>query len=125
MPRRYRDNHTDAERLAISTKALARRPEACAVVIEPHSANETPMTCGAKFLLVRDLTMAQVMATIRRKLGKDFGPEKALWLFIEGEDGAKMLVEGSKTVGTYYDEYKFPDGFLYIIYTEENAFGGY
>ena len=35
----------------------------------------------------------------------------------------KTLINGTTTIGSLYEKYKDEDGFLYISYYEENAFG--
>lgn len=129
MVKRYREEKTEAERKVMSAKGLARRPEACPVVIEPKDARQPTLGCGAQFLLHRDLTMSQIMTILRRKLGSNVSAAEALFLFVEdpGQDSKSQPYAAppmSHSIGTLYDEYKFPDGFMYIIYTGESVFGG-
>lgn len=125
MVRRYREANSEAERKATAEKALARRPDSCAVIIEPKDGKQPQMLCGAKFLLVRDFTMAQVLAVIRRKLGKGVSQAEALYLFVEDPDPSTdaTIPPMTHTIGTLYDEYKFPDGFMYIVYSGDEVFG--
>ena len=69
-----------------------------------------------KFLVPADLTVAQFMYIIRKRI--QLPPEKAMFLFVN-----KVLPTTSSTMGSIYDEHKDPDGFLYISYSGENTFG--
>lgn len=69
-----------------------------------------------KFLVPSDLTVAQFMYIIRKRI--QLPPEKAMFLFVN-----KILPTTSSTMGSIYDEHKDPDGFLYISYSGENTFG--
>lgn len=114
------------ERQAMSKRQLEKRPEWCPLVVEPVDKNQKAMKGSCKFLFQRDLTMAAVQATIRKRL-EGLAPEEALWTFIWDETDPKdpkaVQVEGSKTVGVCYDTYKGEDGFMLLQYTSENVFG--
>ena len=69
-----------------------------------------------KFLVPADLTVAQFMYIIRKRI--QLPPEKAMFLFVN-----KVLPTTSSTMGSIYDEHKDTDGFLYIAYSGENTFG--
>ena len=78
--------------------------------------NEVPQIDRTKYLCPRDLSMANFMLVIRKRL--HLSPEKALYLFV-----GKKIVPCSQLLGTVYEEEKDNDGFLYINYAGETTFG--
>ena len=75
-----------------------------------------------KFLVPQDLRVHEIMHIIRRRMGKTFKPEQALFLFVRRGD--KMAVAPSvKTIGQIDENSRDSDGFVYFEYTSENTFG--
>ena len=64
-----------------------------------------------------DLTVAQFAFVIRRRLSLE--PEKALFLFIDG-----TLPPSAQLMREVYEAHADADGFLYVLYSSENTFGG-
>ena len=70
-----------------------------------------------KFLSPGDLTMAQFMYVIRKRI--ELNEKETLFLFVN----EKVLVTGTECISQVYSQYKDTDGFLYITYCNENVFG--
>ena len=91
-------------------------PHKTAVVFERHQAATPPMR-KYKFIVPADLTCSQLMYIARKQTV--IAPSQALFFFVSGG----TLAVGSDTVGQLAHRHVDPDGFLYITYTTENAFG--
>ena len=62
--------------------------------------------------------IAEVQAIIRRKL--NLTKEKGLFLLV---NSGKDIVRSNDLLETVFNKYKDEDGFLYILYTEEQIYG--
>lgn len=72
-------------------------------------------TC--RYLVPNDLTSYHFNYIIRKRIKL---PEKdSLYFFVNG----KYLLKGDTLMATVYEQRKDPDGFLYIVYTEETSLG--
>ena len=69
-----------------------------------------------KYLVSKDFTMGQFVATIRKYLRLE--PSDAIFLFIDN-----MLVNCTVSADDLYNSKKSPDGILYIKYASEEVFG--
>ena len=66
----------------------------------------------------QNFTMSDVQTIVRRKL--NLNKEKSLYLI--GNDG-KSLMASSALLSEMFKKHGDADGFLYLMYTEENMFG--
>lgn len=71
-----------------------------------------------KFLMPKTFQIAEVQAIIRRKLS--LSKEKGLFLLV---NNGKEIVRSNDSLETVFDKHKDTDGFLYILYTEEEIYG--
>jgi GABA(A) receptor-associated protein len=94
---------------------IAKYPDRIPVLVKRHSTNTAKIDKG-KFLIPADSTFATLMFTIRQRI--KLPAEKALFIFVNDS-----LPKVSEHIGTVYDKYKSPDGFLRVVYSEENTFG--
>jgi GABA(A) receptor-associated protein len=69
-----------------------------------------------KFLVPSDLSIAQFLFTIRKRI--KLRPEQSLFLFVKNS-----IPRSDILLSQLYKEYKDEDGFLYITYSGENTFG--
>lgn len=69
------------------------------------------------FLVPRNLMAAEFTALIRKKVS--LPRTQALMLFIN----SKVLVTADAVISELYDKYSSPDGFLYILCTDHEAYG--
>ena len=86
-------------------------------VIMEASGTDTPRMDKEKFLVAKDLTMGQLSYVVRRRVCIE--PSHALFLLV-----GERLVSTTTLVGSMYDAHHDEDGFVYVTYTTENAFGG-
>ncbi len=63
-----------------------------------------------------DLTCGQFVYVIRKRL--KLPAEKAIFLFV-----GRVIPPTAAMLNSIYEQYKDPDGFLYISYSDENVFG--
>ncbi|GFR85747.1 autophagy-related protein 8-like [Elysia marginata] len=85
------------------------------VIVQKDPRSKIPDIDKRKFLVPNDLSVAQFMYIIRRRI--QLPPEKAMFLFVN-----KVLPATSATMGTIYEEHKATNGFLYIFYNGENTY---
>ncbi len=110
--KKFSFDHRLAESARIKTKFPGRIP----VIVEKGVNSNIPEIDKNKYLVPTDLTMAQFMFTIRKRL--TLSPETALFMYI-----GNTFPTTSSLMSDLYDNHKDLDGFLYIQYTGENTFG--
>jgi len=103
------------KRKSDSEKILAKYPNRIPVIVERFG-DEVPEIDRSKYLVPDDLTMANFMYVIRKRL--KLAPEKAIYLFVNDK-----IMAGISCVSTVYEKYSDEDGFLYIKYSGESTFG--
>ena len=113
----FRERYTLEARIAERIKATARRPGYVPAVLEPGTDTALDRLEREKFMLPRDLTGAQLLYIMRRRL--TMKSSQALFLVCR-----RRMVCATDRVGDLYIRYKDPeDGFLYVTFTLEHAFG--
>ena len=85
------------------------------VIMEASGIN-TPRVDKEKFLVPFDLTVAQLLFVVRRRINME--SSMALFVLING-----VVPTSSATMSSLYDAHKSEDGFMYVVYTTENTFG--
>jgi len=113
----FRERLTLAERRAECERVRRRHPRHVAVILEP-GARDAPPIDKQKFLVPEELTLAHLAFAARRRL--ELRPEQALFLHAEG--GA--LLDAAAPVRALRERRTAEDGFVYVTYSLENAFGG-
>jgi GABA(A) receptor-associated protein len=111
----YRNRLAYEERCDECKRAKARRPDHYPVILERARPND-PLLDKDKFLLPGDITGAQLLFVVRRRMS--IAPESALFLFAGGR-----LLPACELVARVHERYKEDDGFLYVKYGLENTFG--
>ena len=111
----FKSTHPFSKRKEESSRILAKYTNRIPVICECVS-NDIPNVDKKKFLVPSDLTMAQFLYVIRKRI--KISSEKSIYLFINGN-----IVAGSQIMGSVYEMHKDEDGFLYICYSGENTFG--
>jgi GABA(A) receptor-associated protein len=75
-----------------------------------------------KFLVPGELTIAQFIVVIRKRI--KLTPEQAIFLFVNtGVKNGSVIPSGSSPMAAVYDANKSDCGFLLIVYSGENTFG--
>ncbi|VDP53438.1 unnamed protein product [Schistosoma curassoni] len=137
---KFKETHTFEQRQQDSSKIKAKYPNRVPVVVERHRHSQIPDIDKHKFLVPDDVTVAQFMWIIRKRI--DISSEKALFLFVEKNMPQTRIFESTRTyyslnytvisiyfnhfsatIGQLYHNFHDDDGFLYISYSGENSFG--
>jgi GABA(A) receptor-associated protein len=105
------------KRKAESQRIKLKYPNRIPLILFKDKKSNLPQINRYKYLIPGDLTLAQFIQVIRKKI--KLTPEKAIFIFTEDN----TLVKISDLIYTLYTRYKNEDGFLYLIYYEENTFG--
>ena len=79
--------------------------------------DDTPLIKKTKFLVPRELTVAQFMSVVRKKI--DLSEEKALFFYVNNFS----IPNASEEIQNIYYKEKDEDQFLYFTYCAENTFG--
>jgi Autophagy protein Atg8 ubiquitin like len=100
-----------------SSRLLSKFAPKLPVIVERARASD-PGIEKTKFLIDPNVTMAELLILIRRRV--KLQPHQAVYLFVDNE-----LVPSNATVREVYHhaQSRHPDGFLYITYCLENTFG--
>lgn len=116
----FRTEFTHDERVLESERIRKRFPNLIPIICERSSQNKDdsiPFIDKRKFLVPPDLSMAQFIAVIRKRIKMQ--PVQALYVFINGN----ILAPTSSLLSHIFAEHKSEDGFLYMTYSGENTFG--
>ena len=101
-----------------SQRIRAKYPERVPIILSRSKAEKTlPMIDRQKFLVPDDLSFAQFMFVVRKRI--KVRPETSIFLFV----GDSVMVPSSKPIKAVDEEFKDKDGYLYITYHGESTFG--
>lgn len=112
----FKDEYDFHDRKQESSRVLKKYPERVPVICEKRRGSHLEHIDKKKYLVPGDLTAGQFIYVIRKRLS--LPAEKAIFLFVEG-----TIPTISASLAELYYHHKDSDGFLYIIYSEENVFG--
>jgi GABA(A) receptor-associated protein len=117
-PAPYKTQLSLNERKVECARVLKKYPDRIPVVCErsPKSSASLPYSAKIKYLIPRDLTLAQFIYIIRKQI--NMSAEQAIFMVINGK-----IMTCASMMSALYEKYHDPDGFLYITYTGENTFG--
>jgi GABA(A) receptor-associated protein len=104
-------NREEAERI------MRKYPDRIPVIVTKSLYSNVPEIDKQKYLAPTDLTLGQFQYVIRKRL--KLSPEKALFLFINGEIYCPSVL----LISIYEKEQDRADGFLHMTYSGENTFG--
>ena len=113
--KKFKDSYDFEHRKEESDRIRAKYPERIPVIVEPYDHN-VPMIDRKKFLVPDDLSFANFMYVIRKRIQLD--TNVSLYLFVKD----KLMNSGS-FLSSIYDKHKDEDGFLYVVYSTEATFG--
>lgn len=106
------------KRKELSEKIRNAHPDRVPVIVEKHIKSKTlPNLSKRKFLAPGDLTFAQFLMSVREHIRTN-SSEAIFWSV-----GDKSMSSNSKFMDQIYSQYKDEDGFLYVNYIEQDAFG--
>ena len=110
------DDLTLEERQAESNNILTKYPGRVPVIVKKSPNSKLNDIDKKKFLVPADLTIGPFIYVIRKRI--QLAPTEGLFLFINN-----TLPPTISTISTIYENNKNEDGFLYIEYNCEEAFG--
>ena len=115
---KFKSKHSFHKRAQEAQRIIDKYPDRIPVIVEkdPRCRDISDID-RKKYLVPDDLTMANFMYVIRRRI--KLSSEKSLYLFVDETN----MVPCSQMMRTIYDEYSSPDNFLYIMYAGESTFG--
>lgn len=116
--RSFKAQHTASERAAMSLKIRAKYPDKTPVICEKNSKSLIPDISKKKYLLPSNLTVGHFLYVIRKML--KLPGTQAIYLCVNGSipTTAMLMTE-------LYADHADPDGFLYVQYCDQSAFGGF
>jgi GABA(A) receptor-associated protein len=112
----FKTRYSFAQRRTEFENITKKYPDKIPVIIERASDNGKEKLDRHKFLVYREATVGQFMYIIRKRMS--LTSEEAIFLLI-----GDTILAVSTMLGEIYKQHQDPDGFLYITYTGENAFG--
>ncbi|CAG5094316.1 Oidioi.mRNA.OKI2018_I69.XSR.g13446.t2.cds [Oikopleura dioica] len=145
----FKADHPLEQRMAESSKIRSKYPDRIPVIVQKVETSNIERIDKRKYLVPSDITAAQFMWIIRKRINLD--AERAIFLFVdkmvpqsrfvqssveqcdsdsdsqnsdscESQSG-KVRVAFTWTMGELYQQHKDEDGFLYVAYSGENTFG--
>lgn len=114
----FKSEYTFNSRHSEAAKVLYKYPTRAPIVCEraKYAGIDCPYIDKKKYLVPLDLTLAQFIFVIRKRL--KMCSEQSLFIFINN-----TIPASNRTIGDIYKFYKDTDGFLYMTYSYENVFG--
>ena len=115
---RFKKNHKFEKRFQEAHRIMNKYKEKIPIIVEKsNNYSDLPDIDRSKYLVPCDLTMAEFMYVIRKRIR--ISPDKSIFMFVENLG----MVPTSHTINQIYEEGKDKDGFLYIKYCGESTFG--
>jgi GABA(A) receptor-associated protein len=105
------------KRLSESKRIMAKYPDRIPLIVFKDPKSQLAQLDKYKYLIPLDLTLGQFIHVIRKKI--KLGPEKSIFLFTQQNN----IINVSELMNSVYKKHKDEDGFLYLVYFEENTFG--
>ena len=106
------------KRKAESERIRKKYQDRIPLIVEKAEHSDIAIIDKKKYLVPQDLTIGQFIFVIRKRLKLE--PEKSIFLFI-----GNTIPPMSALISEIYNQHKNLDGFLYVTYSSESAFGGY
>eukprot|EP00331_Platyophrya_macrostoma_P022599 CAMPEP_0176454646 /NCGR_PEP_ID=MMETSP0127-20121128/30096_1 /TAXON_ID=938130 /ORGANISM="Platyophrya macrostoma, Strain WH" /LENGTH=120 /DNA_ID=CAMNT_0017844013 /DNA_START=30 /DNA_END=392 /DNA_ORIENTATION=+ len=119
VDKKFKDKYTFEERLKEARKKKEEHPTLIPVIVERHARSKLPEIEKSKFLASKEMKLQEFQASIKKKLKLD--KSEALFFFIAG----KKIDRPDTPMQDVYNNSKDKDEFLYITYSELEAFGSY
>ncbi|KAH7825872.1 putative microtubial binding protein [Monocercomonoides exilis] len=120
-PVRFKDKFLFDVRKQQSEKLLREHPDRIPVIVEKLEKSTCPDIDKKKFLVQKEMMMAQFIYVIRRRIS--LRDDQSLFLFIDNRPPSM-----SAPLSSIYEKFKKKhkkddDGFLYVLYTDQETFG--
>ena len=100
-------------------KVREKYPDRIPIIIEKDPNSQIKEMDRTKFLVPNDLTAQHLIFIIRKRL--ELSKEETIFMLVDG----KTTIAGETALQDIYDKYQDKeDGYLYIVYTSQLAWGG-
>jgi hypothetical protein len=106
----FKLRYTFDKRKDESTELISKFPNNKPVIIEKLDLTPIKDIIDHKYLLNKNITIAQLLVIIRQKLNAK--PDKKVYLYLANE----MAPATKDTIEALYEKYSDKDGFLYLTY---------
>uniref|UniRef100_A0AC35U515 Microtubule-associated proteins 1A/1B light chain 3A n=1 Tax=Rhabditophanes sp. KR3021 TaxID=114890 RepID=A0AC35U515_9BILA len=114
----FKERKTHEFRVKSAIEIRQQHPDKIPVIIERYETERyLPLIDRCKFLVPNHITIADLMQIIRRRL--NLHPEQSFFLMAN----ERSIVSVSTPLDVVYRNEADIDGFLYIVYTSQQAFG--
>merc|ERR1712205_91503 len=113
----FKQEHPFDKRASESARIRGKYNDRVPVIVERAEKSDAPTLDKKKYLVPSDLTVGQFVYVIRKRV--KLSAEKAIFIFVNNK-----LPPTASLMSTIYEENKDEDGFLYVLYSGENTFGG-
>ena len=110
MTNPFKKKHSFDDRKMESSKIIKKYEDRIPVIVHKDPKSKLEDINKNKFLTPGDLTLAQFMYVIRKRIKLD--ESSSLFVFVN----ETVLAPTSHTMSALYDSHKDDDGFLYLIY---------
>lgn len=116
--RPYKQRRTYSQRQKDVEEIRETHPDQIPLIVEKYCKEKSlPQMDQIKFLVPKNLTMCELQGVIRRRLRLQ--SSKSLYLIVNN----RSLVSNSTLLCEVYEREKDDDGFLYMVYASQEAFG--
>ena len=115
MTKGFKERFPYENRVKESSRIMKKYPNRIPIIVE-RDGTDVPDVDKHKYLVPCDLSISQFIYVIRKRINLE--SEKAIYLFINN-----TLPPSSALLSQIYEKHADEDGFLYTIYSGENAFG--
>ena len=114
----FKSEFSFAKRSLEAKRIMSKYKDRIPIICEKakHCGKDCPLIDKKKYLVPIDLTVAQFIYVIRKRLKLE--SEKAMFIFVNGQ-----IPTNSHLISDLYNKNKDKDEFLYVTYALENTFG--
>ena len=112
----FKERHDFESRVQESSRVISKYTERIPVIVEKSPHSDVPGIDKCKYLVPKDLTVGQFIYVLRKRL--ELKPSQSIFIFINNN-----LPPASALMSSIYKEHSDSDGFLYVLYSGESAFG--
>jgi GABA(A) receptor-associated protein len=113
----YDKKRSFEERCKEVEEALEKYEGKIPVLVQRSSTSHLPSLKQTKFLVPSEITVGQFLFIIRKRINS-LKSSQSIWIFVDNS-----IPPSSTSMSELYNTHKSPDGFLRIVYCEENVFG--
>lgn len=113
----FKMQHSFEKRKEESTRIMEKYTDKVPIIIEKSDMSDLPNLDKQKVLMLKSLTIAQLLFIIRNKLNID--STQTIFIFINNN----IIPSNAMTINEVYNKYADKDGFLYVTYSAQQVFG--